>query len=123
METKKGWKRSEKGKGHRSLDEDSISYKNIAMNRMLSKAENELLRLKAKVAPVKKSLGSVNKYNQEKKKDIDYSLYGGYNATQGSVEEWSKAYDKFCQKSCNIYGLKVDRKHLIPFNKDFKPTN
>ncbi len=76
METKKGWKRSEKGKGHRSLDEDSISYKNIAMNRMLSKAENELLRLKAKVAPVKKSLGSVNKYNQEKKKDIELGHCG-----------------------------------------------
>lgn len=41
------------------------------------------------------------------KQNLDY-----LSKTLGTYEEWDKAFNKFCRKKENIYGLPVDRNKI-----------
>ena len=97
-------------------EEERIGLQNKRMNRILDKADEELRFLKLKNPPIRKCRLD-GKYESKKRKVKEYAFYTADDFVVGE-EEWHKAYENFCKKTENIYGVKVDRSHLVMYNKE-----
>jgi len=97
-------------------EEEKLSLKNLRMNRLLGKFEKEIVFLKAK-NPVSRNRKLEGKYESQKREMKNYAYYTAEDFTL-SLEEWRNAFEYFCKKTENIYGLKVDRSNLIWHNRE-----
>ena len=95
-----------------------IAQKNKEMNRILEKAERELLYLKSNNRPPK-SVTIQQKYESNSRKEVRWGLYGEDLALTNK-EEWHKGFLYFCNRTHDIYGSRVDRKHLLEYAFDYR---
>jgi len=97
---------------------ESVTRKNIVLNRILNKADEELLFLKSNNRP-SKNINLSSKYEPSSGKPLNWALYGDALVI-GDKESWNKAFLNFCNKTLNIYGSRVDRKHLLKYFNDYR---
>ena len=88
------------------------------MNRIIEKAELELLYLKSNNKP-NKFLKLSEKYESTKREVKGYGIYGE-DLVLSNREEWHKGFLYFCNRTHDIYGSRVDRKHLLEYANDYR---
>ena len=88
------------------------------LNRIIEKAELEILYLKSNNRPFK-NVSLSSKYESSGKKQVSWALYGDASVI-GCKEDWHKSFLEFCNKTRNIYGSKVDRRHLLEYSNDHR---
>lgn len=98
-------------------EEEKLGLKNRRMNLLLQKFDKEIRFLKAK-NPVSRNCKLDGKYESRKREMKNYAYYTTEDFTL-CLNEWRNAYEYFCKKTENIYGLKVDRSNLIWHNKEY----
>ena len=91
---------------------------------ILERADFEIARLKKMSEAKDKSLFRYEEYNNATR-DLTCGYEDNYWLSPeitGTIDEWTKAFKRFCNKKVNIYGQKVDRSKLLNeyFNKNKK---
>jgi len=88
------------------------------MKRIIEKAELELLYLKSNNKP-NKFLKLSEKYESTRREVKGYGIYGE-DLVLSNREEWHKGFLYFCNRTHDIYGSRVDRKHLLEYANDYR---
>jgi len=82
---------------------------------ILGRADFEIARLKKIEQAKDKSLFRYEEYNSRVREETSgyEDNYWLSPEITGTIDEWTKAYKRFCNKKVNIYGKKVDRTKLL----------
>ena len=82
---------------------------------ILGRADFEIARLKKIEEAKDKSLFRYEEYNSRVREETSgyEDNYWLSPEITGTMDEWIKAYKRFCNKKVNIYGKKVDRTRLL----------
>ena len=88
------------------------------LKRIVEKAELELLYLKSNNKP-NKFLKLSEKYESTRREVKGYGIYGE-DLVLSNREEWHKGFLYFCNRTHDIYGSRVDRKHLLEYANDYR---
>lgn len=88
------------------------------LKRIIEKAELELLYLKSNNKP-NKFLKLSEKYESTRREVKGYGIYGE-DLVLSNREEWHKGFLYFCNRTHDIYGSRVDRKHLLEYANDYR---
>lgn len=92
--------------------------KTDAINRIILKAEKELLLIKSSNRPKQNAKLSL-KYEADKRKEKSFAVYGE-DLVLTNMDEWHQGFLHFCNRTHNIYGSRVDRKHLLEYANDYR---
>ena len=82
---------------------------------ILGRADFEIARLKKIEEAKDKSLFRYEEYDS-RAREVTSGYEDNYWLSPeitGTMEQWRKAYKRFCNKKVNIYGKKVDRTRLL----------
>ena len=90
----------------------------LGMHSVLARAEQEIENLKkGSINPKSKYWKPVRKVENESTKiGVKYREFTGENS-KGTLDDWIKAYEYFCNQTVNTKGQKVDRKALKKYSE------
>jgi len=92
--------------------------KTDAINRIILKAEKELLLIQSSNRPKQNAKLSL-KYEADKRKEKSFGVYGE-DLVLTNRDEWHQGFLYFCNRTHDIYGSRVDRKHLLEYANDYR---